>query len=380
MFELTEEQRMIKETVRRLGIEKLEPRAAEVDRVGEFPWDIMRILGENGILQLPLPEEYGGINADTTTLCVVVEELAKFCTTSSTLVCIQGSNVKVVSRSGNDEQKDSFFKRLSKGDGITSFSLSEPGAGSDVGSMKTTAVRDGDVYLLNGRKCFASCGEVADFILLFALTDQEKKLRGGVSAFILDKDTPGFSIGRSEDKMGGRGVPASELILEDARIPIENLLGEEGEGLETALGAINLTRLTVGVQSIGIAQGALDYAIGYAKERVAFGKPIAGFQGIQFKLADMAMQLEASRSLLYRAAYNADNGAPGVEGLTSMAKCFAADVGVSVTLDAVKVLGGYGYMREYPVERRFRDSISLLFMEGTGEIQRLNISRFLLKE
>ncbi|MDY7031557.1 MAG: acyl-CoA dehydrogenase family protein [Thermodesulfobacteriota bacterium] len=380
MFDFTEEQKMIQGTVRKLGAEKLAPRAAEIDRDGDFPWDIMRIIGENGLLQLPMPEKYGGIKANTATLCLVTEELAKYCTTSSTLVAIQGSNIKVISIGGNEEQKDRFFSKISKGDGITAFALTEPGAGSDVGSMKTRAVRDGDAYILNGRKCFISGGEVADLLPLFALTDPGKGLKGGVSAFILEKGTPGFSVGKSEEKMGSRGVPASELILEDARIPKENLLGEEGDGFKSALGAINLTRLTVGIQAIGIAQGALDYAVEYAKQRVQFGNPIASFQGIQFKLADMAMQLEASRSLLYRTAFMADNGASGVEGLSSMAKCFAADVGVNVCLDAVKILGGYGYMKEYPVERRLRDVISSLFMEGTGEIQRLNIARFLLKK
>jgi alkylation response protein AidB-like acyl-CoA dehydrogenase len=379
MFGLTEEQRIMKETVRKLAIEKLEPRASAIDRDGEFPWDILKILGENGLLQLPMPEKYGGIDADTKTLCMVVEELARFCTTSSTLVCIQGSNIKVISKGGNEEQKDRFFKGLSSGDRITAFALTEPGAGSDVGSMKTRAILEGDTYILNGTKCFISCGEVADYIPLFALTDPEKRLKGGVSAFILEKETPGFRIGKSEEKMGARGVPASELIFEDAKIPKENLLGEPGEGLNIALSAINLTRLTVGSQAIGIAQGALDYAVGYTKQRVQFGKPIATYQGIQFKLADMAIQLEASRSLLYRTAFMADEGDAGVEGLSSMAKCYASDVAVNVTLEAVKALGGYGYMKEYPVERRMRDAISCLFMEGTGEIQRLNIARYLLK-
>ena len=380
MFGFTEEQRMIRETVRKLGREKLEPRASEVDRSGEFPYDIMKILGDNGILQLPLPERYGGIEADTTTLCIVSEELAKFCITSSLLVCIQGSNVKVISIGGNENQKDRFFNRLAKGDQITAFALTEPGAGSDVGAMKTKAVRDGDVYLLNGTKCFISCGEVADLIPLFVMTDPVKGLKGGISAFILERGTPGFSIGKTEEKMGARGVPASELILEDARIPVENLLGKEGEGLKIALGAINLTRLTVGSQAIGIAQGALEFAVKYAKQRIQFGKPIAQFQGMQFKIADMAMQLEAARSLIYRVAFMADHDMPGVEGLSSMAKCLASDVSVNVTLEAVKVLGGYGYMRDYPQERRMRDAISCLFMEGTGEIQRLNIARFLLKK
>ena len=380
MFEFTEEQRIIKETVRKLGVEKLAPRASEIDRVGKFPWDILRLLGENGILQLPMPEEYGGINADHTTLCLVSEELAKYCTTSSTLVCIQGSNTRVISLGGNEEQKHRFFSALSKGDKITAFSLTEPGAGSDVGSMRTRAVKDGNHYVLNGTKCFTSCGEAADIIPLFALTDPEKRLQGGISAFILEKGTPGFTIGTSEEKMGERGVPASEIILEDVRIPKENLLGEEGKGLDTALGAINLTRLTVGSHALGIAQGAMDKAIEYAKERIQFNRPIAEFQGIQFKLADMAMQLEASRSLLYRTACLSDQGASGIEGLSSMAKCYASEVGVNVTLNALTVFGGYGYMKEYTMERRLRDVISCLFMEGTGEIQRLNIARFLLKK
>ncbi|MDI6776371.1 MAG: acyl-CoA dehydrogenase family protein [Syntrophales bacterium] len=379
MFEFTEEQRMIRETVRKLGVEKLGPRAAEVDKSGEFPWDIVKILGDNGILQLPLPEKYGGIEADTTTLCMVSEELARFCTTSSNLVCIQGSNIKIISWGGNENQRDRFFQRLAKGDQITAFALTEPGAGSDVGAMKTRAVRRGDTYILNGTKCFISCGGVADLLPLFAMTDPAKGLKGGVSAFVLEKDTPGFNIGKTEEKMGSRGVPASELVLEDAQIPIENLLGKEGEGLKIALDAINLTRLTVGSHALGIAQGALDYAIEYAKQRVQFGKPIAAFQGIQFKIADMAMQLEAARSLVYRVAFMSDQGMPDVEGLSSMAKCLAVDVSVNVTLDAVKILGGYGYMKDYPQERRMRDAISCLFLEGTGEIQRLNIARFLLK-
>ena len=380
MFEFTEEQEMIRETVRKLGREKLAPRASEVDRSGEFPWDIVKILGDNGILQLPLPEKYGGIEADTTTLCMVAEELARFCTTSSNLLCIQGSNIKVISLGGNEEQKGRFFQRLAKGDQVTAFALTEPGAGSDVGAMKTRAVRRGDTYILNGTKCFISSGKVADLLPLFAVTDPAKGLKGGISAFILEKDTPGFSIGKTEEKMGARGVPASELVLEDAQIPKENLLGKEGEGLKIALGAINLTRLTVGAHALGIAQGALEYAIEYAKQRIQFGKPIATFQGIQFKIADMAMQLEAARSLIYRVAFMSDHGMLEVEGLSSMAKCLASEVSVNVTLDAVKILGGYGYMKDYPQERRMRDAMACLFMEGTGEIQRLNIARFLLKK
>jgi len=380
MFEFTEEQRMIRETIRKLGVEKLGPRAAEVDKSGEFPWDIVKILGDNGILQLPLPEKYGGIEADTTTLCMVAEELARFCSTSSNLVCIQGSNIKVISLGGNESQRDRFFRRLAKGDQITAFAITEPGAGSDVGAMKTRAVRRGDMYILNGTKCFISSGAVADLLPLFAMTDPAKGLKGGVSAFVLEKGTPGFRIGKTEEKMGLRGVPASELVLEDAQIPIENLLGKEGEGLKIALGAINLTRLTVGSHGLGIAQGALDYAIEYAKQRVQFGKPIAQFQGVQFKIADMAMQLEAARSLVYRVAFMSDQGMSDIEGLSSMAKCLASEVSVNVTLDAIKILGGYGYMKDYPQERRMRDAMSCLFMEGTGEIQRLNIARFLLKK
>ncbi|PJC75812.1 MAG: acyl-CoA dehydrogenase [Syntrophobacterales bacterium CG_4_8_14_3_um_filter_49_14] len=380
MFEFTEEQRMIRETVRKLGVEKLGPRASEVDKSGEFPWDIVKILGENGILQLPLPEKYGGIGADTTTSCMVSEELARFCTTSSNLLCIQASNIKVISLGGNESQRDRFFQRLGKENQITAFALTEPGAGSDVGAMKTRAVRCGDFYILNGTKCFISGGAVADILPLFAMTDPAKGLKGGVSAFVLEKGAPGFKIGKTEEKMGSRGVPASELVLEDAQIPIENLLGKEGEGLKIALGAINLTRLTVGSHGLGIAQGALDYAIEYAKQRVQFGKPIAAFQGIQFKIADMAMQLEAARSLLYRVAFMSDQGVPDIEGLSSMAKCLASEVSVNVCLDAVKILGGYGYMKDYPQERRMRDAMSCLFMEGTGEIQRQNIARFLLKK
>ncbi|PJA49263.1 MAG: acyl-CoA dehydrogenase, partial [Syntrophobacterales bacterium CG_4_9_14_3_um_filter_49_8] len=235
-------------------------------------------------------------------------------------------------------------------------------------------------YILNGTKCFISGGAVADILPLFAMTDPAKGLKGGVSAFVLEKGAPGFKIGKTEEKMGSRGVPASELVLEDAQIPIENLLGKEGEGLKIALGAINLTRLTVGSHGLGIAQGALDYAIEYAKQRVQFGKPIAAFQGIQFKIADMAMQLEAARSLLYRVAFMSDQGVPDIEGFSSMAKCLASEISVNVCLDAVKILGGYGYMKDYPQERRMRDAMSCLFMEGTGEIQRQNIARFLLKK
>ncbi|MFA4916121.1 MAG: acyl-CoA dehydrogenase family protein [Syntrophales bacterium] len=379
MFEFTEEQMMIKETVRKLGVEKFGPRAEEIDKTGEFPYDIVKILGENGLLQLPLPEKYGGIEADNTTLCLVAEELAKHCTTSSTLVCIQGSNIKVINRGGNEEQKERFFTRLGNGE-LTAFALTEASGGSDVGAMKTKAVRDGDVYVVNGTKCFITCGGVADLLPLFVMTDPSKGLKGGVSGFVLEKGTPGFKIGKKEDKMGAKGAPVYELILEDAQIPVKNLLGNEGEGLQIALAAVNLTRLTVGSQSVGIAQGALDFAIQYAKERVQFGKPIATFQGMQFKLADMAMKLEAARSLIYRAAFMADQGVAEVAGLSSMAKCFATEAAVDITLEAVRVLGGYGYMKDYPQERRFRDSVACLFMEGTAEIQRVNIARFLLKK
>ena len=380
MNHFTEDQKMIQQMVRKLAKERVAPRAAEIDETDEFPWDLAKVFGENGLLNLVLPEEFGGINAGNTTLCIVIEEISKISAACSLSVFTTQALLNVLVRGGSDELKQRFYPKFASGDKICAFVLTEPNSGSDAASIKTKAILDGDDYVFNGNKVFISTGEVADYYLVFALTQPEKRAKG-MSAFIVEKGTPGFSFGKKEKKMGLRGNPTVELIFEDARVPRENLLGEEGEGWRMLTEYGNLMR-TWGAASLslGIAQGATDYSAGYAKERMQFGKPIASFQAIQFMLADMAMLTEASRSLIYRASLMIDNNESHskIESMVSMAKCFTTDAAMKVTTDAVQILGGYGYTKDYPVERMMRDAKGVQIFDGTNQIQRLIISRGLL--
>ena len=381
MSHFTEEQKMMQQMVRKLVNEKVAPRAAEIDETDEFPWDIAKIFGENGLLNLVLPEEYGGVNANNTTLCIVIEEIAKVSPACGLMVFTTQALQNVLVRGGNDEQKKRFYPKFESGDKICAFVLTEPNAGSDAGSIQTKAILDGDHYIFNGNKIFITTGEVADYYLVFAMTQPGKRAKG-MSAFIVEKGTEGFSFGKKENKMGLRGSPTVELAFEDAKVPKENLLGEEGQGWKILIEYGNLMR-TWGAAStsLGIAEGALAYATEYAKERTQFGKPIAGFQAIQFMLADMAILTEASKSLIFKASWIIDKETEPfskIEPMVSMAKCFTTDTAMKVTTDAVQILGGYGYTKEYPVERMMRDAKGVQIFDGTNQIQRMIISRNLI--
>jgi len=378
MIQLTEEQEMIRKTVRRMAEEKLEPIAVRIDEKGEFSRDVVDLFEEYDLLKLKLPKKYGGLETDHTTYYLVIEEIARVCASSSMLVATQGSCMTSLLVSVNEEQAERFFGRLGKGKAIMSWALTEPNAGSDVGSMRTKAVLKGDYYVVNGSKCFITAGGVADMYTAFVRTGNEKGRRG-LAGLVVDRDTPGFSIGKIENKLGMRGSQTTELIFEDAKVPKENLLGEEGGGWHILIESIKETRLGIAAQALGISQGALDYAVNYAKQRIQFGKPISEFQGIQFMLADMKIQVEASRALIYQGASMLDRGIRDILPYAATAKCFASDTAMRVTTDAVQILGGYGYMKDYPVERMMRDAKSTQITEGTNQIQRTIIAKSMLK-
>ena len=378
MIQLTEEQDMIRKTVRKLAEEKLAPIAVRIDKTGEFSRDVVDLFEEYDLLRLKLPKKYGGLETDHTTYYLVIEEIARVCASSSMLVATQGSCLTSLLVSVNKEQEERFFSRLGKGNVIMSWALTEPGAGSDVGSMRTRAVLNGDHYIINGSKCFITAGGVADIYTTFVRTGSGQGTKG-LSGFVVEKDTPGFNIGKVEDKLGMRGSQTTELIFEDARVPKENLLGREGGGWSILMESIKETRLGIASQALGIAQGALDYATRYSKERVQFGRPISENQGIQFMLADMRIQVEASRALIYQTASMLDRGIRDILPYAAMAKCMASDTAMRVTTDAVQILGGYGYMKDHPVERMMRDAKSTQITEGTNQIQRMIIARSMLK-
>ncbi|MDY6970374.1 MAG: acyl-CoA dehydrogenase family protein [Spirochaetota bacterium] len=377
LIQLTEEQEMIRDMVRRLADEQIAPIAGRIDQSGEFPQDVVDLFEKYDLFKLKLPKKYGGLEVDSVTYYLVIEEIARVCGSSSMMIAIQGSCMTTINVGSNEEQKDRFLGKLGKGNVIMSWALTEPGAGSDVGSISTKAVLDGDNYILNGSKCFISNGGSADLYTTFVRTS-EGKGTNGLSAFIIEKDTPGFKIGKIEDKLGMRGSMTSELIFEDAKVPKENRLGEEGMGWSILTESIKETRLGIAVQALGIAQGALDNATEYAKEREQFGKPISSFQGVQFMLADMKMRVEAARALIYQVASLLDRGIRDIIPHAAMAKCFASDTAMKVTTDAVQILGGYGYMKDYPVERMMRDAKATQIMEGTNQIQRVIIARSML--
>ncbi|OIP30628.1 MAG: acyl-CoA dehydrogenase [Deltaproteobacteria bacterium CG2_30_43_15] len=378
MIQLTEEQDMIRKTVRKLAEEKLAPIAVRIDKAGEFSRDVVELFEEYDLLRLKLPKKYGGLETDHTTYYLVIEEIARVCASSSMLVATQGSCLTSLLVSVNKEQEERFFGRLGKGNVIMSWALTEPGAGSDVGSMRTRAVLNGDHYIINGSKCFITAGGVADIYTTFVRTGSGQGTKG-LSGFVVEKDTPGFNIGKIEDKLGMRGSQTTELIFEDARVSKENLLGREGGGWSILMESIKETRLGIASQALGIAQGALDYATRYSKERVQFGRPISENQGIQFMLADMKIQVEASRALIYQTASMLDRGIRDILPYAAMAKCMASDTAMRVTTDAVQILGGYGYMKDHPVERMMRDAKSTQITEGTNQIQRMIIARSMLK-
>jgi acyl-CoA dehydrogenase len=372
IYDLPQEHRDFRAAIRQIVDEKVRPRAAEIDATAEYPWDVRKLFSEQDILALPFAAEYGGTGTGTLMLQIAVEEIAKACASSALVLMVQELGTLPIQMFGSVELKDRLLPRCASGEWSPAFALSEPEAGSDPGAMRTTAVRDGDAWVINGNKNWISNSGVADFYVVFAVTDRENRR---MSAFVVEKDREGFSVGKLEHKLGIKGSPTGSPVFDDVRVPSENLIGTEGKGLSIALATLERTRLGAAAQAVGIAQGATDYANDYAKERVAFGKPINELQGIQFKLADMETRTAAARELLYKACAMADRGEPGLGKYTSMAKLFASDTAMWVTIEAIQVLGGYGYVSDYPVERMMRDAKITQIYEGTNEIQRVVIAR-----
>jgi len=376
-YELTEEQDALRSQVREMAAEKVAPRAAEIDRTGEYPWDMQKLLAENELLGLAIPEEYGGSGASLLSNCIVAEELARVCASTALIFVVQKLAAYPIIIAGSEETKQKYLPPIAKGDTIAAFCLTERGAGSDSAATKTIADETDDGYLLNGEKCFITNGSIAGVFSTFAMTDPDRGVRG-ISAFAVERDFPGVSHGPLEDKMGLRGVEVSEVYFEDCPIPRENMMGERGSGFITAMKTLDSSRPLVGAQALGIAQGALDEAVKWARERVQFGSPIGKLQGIQFMLADMKTKVEASRQLVYRSATLCDNNDPELSIFSAIAKLYASDAAMSVTTDAVQVLGGYGYMKDHPLERMMRDAKIMQIYEGTNQIQRVVIARRLL--
>jgi alkylation response protein AidB-like acyl-CoA dehydrogenase len=372
VYDLPQEHRDFRATIRQIVDERVRPRAAEIDATGEYPWDVRRLFAEQDILALPFAVDYGGTGTGTLMLQIAVEEIAKACASSALVLMIQELGTLPIALFGTDELKQRLLPRCASGEWSPAFALSEPEAGSDAAAMRTTAVRDGDSWVINGNKNWITNAGIADFYVVFAVTDRENRR---MSAFVVEKDRAGFSVGKLEHKLGIKGSPTGSPVFEDVRVPSENLIGTEGKGLSIALATLERTRLGAAAQAVGIAQGATDYANAYAKERIAFGKPINELQAIQFKLADMETRTAAARELLYKACAMADRGEPALGKYSSMAKLFASDTAMWVTVEAIQVLGGYGYVSEYPVERMMRDAKITQIYEGTNEIQRVVIAR-----
>jgi alkylation response protein AidB-like acyl-CoA dehydrogenase len=362
------------ETIGQIAREKIAPRSAEIDERAEYPWDVRRLLAEQDILGLPFPAEYGGTGTGTLMLNMAVEEIAKVDAACALILMVQELGTLPIQLFGSDELKQRFLPRCATGEWSPAFALSEPEAGSDPAGMKTSAVLDGDEWVINGTKNWITNLGIADFYICFAVSDRESRRP---TAFVVESDRPGFSVGKLEHKLGIRASPTGQPIFDDVRVPKENVIGEVGKGLSVALGTLERTRLGAAAQAVGIAQGATDYAVAYARERRQFGKAINEFQAIQFKLADMEIRTAAARELLYKACAMADQHHPQRAKYSSMAKVFASDTAMDVTIEAIQVLGGYGYVKEYPVERMMRDAKITQIYEGTNEIQRLVIARTL---
>lgn len=383
-YDLTEEQTILQNMVRRLAREKVAPGAGKRDEDGKFDWEMVDLLRENGLYGIDFPEEFGGSDAGVMALVLVVEELSKVDASCGLLIADHELGSLPVLLAANAEQRKKYLPKLSSGEHLAAFGLTEPGAGSDVARLRCRAKKDGDSYVLNGTKNFITNGGVADIVTVYAVIDPEKPSTKNAGVFIVEKGTPGFSVGKKENKMGIRWSETVELIFEDCRIPAENLLGKEGDGFHIMMKTLDFSRAGVAAQALGIAAGALEYATAYAKERVAFGKTIIEHQGIGFKLADMAMRTEAGRQLLYKTSAllqeqpkDLSRLSPELIRLSSMSKCYCGDVAMWVTTQAVQVLGGYGYVKEYPVERMMRDAKITQIYEGTNEIQRMIIAKTL---
>jgi alkylation response protein AidB-like acyl-CoA dehydrogenase len=378
---LTDEQREIRTLVRDLARERVAPRAAEIDKSAEFPWDMVELLREHDVFGLPFEDEHGGTGTGALMVLVAIEELSKVCATTGLLLAVQELGSLGLKLAGTEEQKARWLPRLASGEWLPAYALTEPGSGSDSAAMRTEAEREGDEYVLNGGKRFITNAGVAELYTVFAKTDPAAG-HAGISAFLVEASAPGFEVGRIEPKMGIKGSTTGEIFFNDCRIPADNLLGEEGEGFRIAMRILDRSRPGIGAQGLGLAQGATDYALEYAKSRETMGKPIAEHQLIAATLADMETKCEAARGLLYKCGQLIDEGADGADltKISAMAKLYCTDVAMEVTTDAVQILGGYGYIQEYPVERMMRDAKITQIYEGTNQIQRLVIAREMLKE
>ena len=375
---MEKERQMIRAAAEKTAQRIVQPRAAKIDATGEFPSDLVEAFGKQGFLSLLLPEQYRGTDGNLTSFCIVVEEIAKVCGSSSLIILAQGLGTLPILLGGNPSQKDLYFTEISEKNCLTAFTLKELEGESEVSFIKTIAEKQGKDYLINGLKCFITHGSLAKFYSVFAVTQPEHGAEG-ISAFVVEDGTPGLLFGKREEKIGMRGTVTTDVIFENCRVPQENCLGEEGEGWKIAMDTLNLSRPAIGAQAVGIAQGALDYAIHYANERIQFGKPISSFQAIQFMIADMATRVEAARALVYKAASQIDEKLEGTEKLSAISKYFASEIAMKVTTDAVQILGGYGYMKDYPVERMMRDAKVTQIYEGANQIQRWTVAQQLLK-
>ncbi len=372
-------QKELLDTARRIGREKIRPVAAKYDREGTFPWDLVKIFADSGFYGLWVPEEWGGVGRGVMDLVLVTEELSRWCGGIALSVAASALGTFPILINGTQEQKDKYLPDLAEGKKLAGFGLTEPSAGSDAGSIQTRAVKKGDKYIINGNKVFITNGGEAKIYTIIASTDPEKGSRGA-SAFIVEEGMPGFSYGKEEDKMGIRASATRELVFEDCEVPAENMIGREGEGFMVAMKTLDKSRPGVAAQALGIAQGALDLAVQYAKQREQFGQSIISFQAIQNMLADMATEVEVTRALLYATTRMIDEGVKSFSKESAMCKVKASDVAMKVTTDAVQIFGGYGYMRDYPVEKFMRDAKITQIYEGTNQIQRLVIARNIIKE
>jgi len=378
-FDLTNDQKMLQDQVRKFAEAELAPVAAEIDKSGEFPWANLKKMAKLGLLGIIIPEEYGGAGFDFVSLAIAIEEISRVCATTGIIVAVNNSLASYpIMQFGTDEQKKKYLPLLASGDKIGAIGITEPNAGSDVAAMESTAKLEGDHYVLNGTKRFITNAGEAGIFIVFAYTNRELRHKG-ISAFVVERDTPGFSLGKHEDLMGIRATANCELIFEDAKIPKDNLLGKEGEGFKMCMNTLDVSRIDIGAQAVGIAQGALDEAVKYSKERKAFGQPICNFGMIQDMLAEMATQIQAARLLVYYAGYCKDKGMPRFSKESAMSKYYASDIAVDVARKAVQIHGGYGYSKDYTVERLYRDAKILELYEGTSEVQKIVIARDLIK-
>jgi alkylation response protein AidB-like acyl-CoA dehydrogenase len=377
LYTIPQEHLDFRDTIRQIAQERIAPRAAEIDEKAEYPHDLRALLSEQDILGLPFDVEHGGTGTGALMLNIAIEELAKACASTALILMVQELGTLPIKEFGSEELKARFLPRCATGEWSPAFALSEPEAGSDPGGMRTKAVRDGEEWVIDGTKNWITNLGIADFYVVFAVTDPDAGHSRGITAFVVEADRPGFSVGKLEHKLGIRGSPTGQPIFDGVRVPASNVVGEVNEGFKVAMATLDRSRLGVAAQALGIAQGATDYAAAYARERQQFGKPINAFQAIQFKLADMETQCAAARELLYQACAKIDRGDSDLGKYSAMAKLFCSDVAMKVTVEAVQVLGGYGYVKEYPVERMLRDAKITQIYEGTNEIQRLVIARTL---